>query len=152
MAVEPGVHHAGGQELHLDAGPGPVSVVTRYHGRGRSGAADAALELDAAAVIDHADVVVPVFEGHDDGFAGGDRARMEVGPGRDAAFDPSGFEHGGGSELHGPLRGFLLVVGDGPAAGDCIAAHAGVDAGAEVRPGLGVEARTQDDAHAGFQI
>ena len=56
---------------------------------------------------------------------------MKVGSCGDVAVDPSCFQDGGRSEFHGPLRGFLLVPGDIPAAGDLIAACQGVDAGAE---------------------
>ena len=77
---------------------------------------------------------------------------MEVGPCGHVAGQPARLQDGGGPKLHGPFRGFLLVPGDSSAAGDTIAARPGVDARAEIRSGLRVEARTQDDAHAGLQL
>ena len=76
---------------------------------------------------------------------------MEVGPCRHVPGYPARIQGGVGTELHGPLRGFLLVPGDTAGPGDPISAGQGVDAGAEVRSGLRVEAGGQAYAHAGFQ-
>ena len=77
---------------------------------------------------------------------------MEVGPCGHVAGHPARLQGGVGAELHGALRGFLLVPGDSPAAGDPIAARPGVDARAEGGSSLRVEAGAEDDAHAGLQF
>ena len=57
MAVEPRGHGARGQEFHLHAGPGPAAAVSGHEGRGGGSAVYAAFQLDAAVLVDHADVV-----------------------------------------------------------------------------------------------
>ena len=57
-------------------------------------ATDATLKPDASVLVDHADVVVPVLEGHDDGFSRRGRGGMKVDPCGDVAGDPSGFQDG----------------------------------------------------------